>query len=124
MFLSGIFIKNPIITANMFYLNEHRKNPDCLSDVLPWAAFVAPAVIMNKDGSFQTTIKYRGPDLDSVTEEELLVNAAQINNILRRLGTNFALFFDAHRIIANDYPDSTFPDPISALIDHKRREAF
>lgn len=108
----------------MFYVNEHRKNADRLSDVLPWAAFVAPAVIMNKDGSFQTTIKYRGPDLDSVTDEELLVNSAQINNILRRLGTNFALFFDAHRIIANDYPDSRFPDPISALIDEKRKDAF
>ncbi len=108
----------------MLYLNEHRKTPDRLCDVLPWAAFVAPAVILNKDGSFQTTIRYRGPDLDSVTQEELLVNSLQLNNILRRLGSNFSLFFDAQRVASNDYPEGDFPDPVSRLIDQNRKHAF
>lgn len=108
----------------MIDLREHRKNPDRLTDVLPWAAMVASDTILNKDGSFQSTIAYRGPDLDSSTEEELVVKAAHVNNVLRRLGTGWAILAEAQRNVSNIYPDSTFPDPISALIDYERKDAF
>ncbi len=108
----------------MLDIREHRKNPDRLSDVLPWAALAAPDVVLNKDGSFQTTVRYRGPDLDSSTEEELLVKAAHINNVLRRLGSSWAIYAEASRDIAQPYPDSEFSDPVSALIDEERRIAF
>ena len=36
------------------------------------AALVAPGVILNKDGSFQRTARFRGPDLESATEAELI----------------------------------------------------
>lgn len=71
----------------MLNFTEYRKVPDRLSDVLPWAALIAPGVILNKDGSFQATIRYRGPDLASSTQSELMVNTAQVNNILKRLGS-------------------------------------
>lgn len=108
----------------MLDIREHRKNPDRLSDVLPWAALAAPDVVLNKDGSLQATVRYRGPDLDSSTEEELLVKAAHINNVLRRLGSSWAIYAEASRNPALTYPESSFPDPISALIDEQRRDAF
>src|SRR3546814_9139691 len=46
------------------------------------------------------------------------------NNALRRLGSGWALFFDAERIEALGYPDSTFPDPASWLVDEERRAHF
>ena len=55
----------------MMYLGEHRTKPDRLSDLLPWAALVAPGVVLNKDGSFLRVIKFRGPDLDSSTEPQV-----------------------------------------------------
>ena len=79
----------------MLDLREHRKVPDRLSDLLPWAAFVTPGVVLNKDGSLQATLKYRGPDLESVTEEILAINSSHLNNVLRRFGSSYSLFFEA-----------------------------
>ncbi len=46
-----------------------------LADFLPWAALVAPGAVLNKDGSFQRTAKFRGPDLDSAVAAEWLRTA-------------------------------------------------
>jgi len=53
-------------------LSEYRNKPAQLADYLPWAALIAPGVILNKDGSFQRTLRFRGPDLDSSTPSELI----------------------------------------------------
>jgi type IV secretory pathway VirB4 component len=42
-------------------LSEYRRTEKRLADYLPWACLVAPGVILNKDGSFQRTLRYRGP---------------------------------------------------------------
>ena len=108
----------------MLNLVEYRKRPALLADYLPWACLVAPGVILNKDGSFQRTVRFRGPDLESATEAELVVTCARINNVLRRFGSGWALFLEAERHVARDYPDADFPDPVSRLIDEERRAAF
>ena len=51
----------------MLSLREYRNKADRLADFLPWAALVAPGVVLNKDGSFQRSARFRGPDLDSAT---------------------------------------------------------
>lgn len=108
----------------MMNLAEYRKRPSLLADWLPWAALVAPGVVLNKDGSFQRSAQFRGPDLDSATQGELVAVAARVNNALRRLGSGWALFVDAERTEAADYPDSAFPEPLSWLVDEERRAAF
>ena len=108
----------------MLNLREFRPNAYRLADWLPLACLVAPGVVLNKDGSFQRTIGYRGPDLDSGTESELMSVVSRVNNVLKRFGSGWALFFDATRIPAIEYPRSQFPDPVSWLVDEERREAF
>lgn len=108
----------------MLNLAEYRHRPDRLADHLPWAALVAPGVILNKDGSFQRTLRFRGPDLESATEAELISACARANNVLKRFGTGWALFFDAERRAASAYGDSGFPDAASWLVDQERRAAF
>jgi type IV secretion/conjugal transfer VirB4 family ATPase len=108
----------------MLNLTEYRKRPALLADWLPWAGLVAPGVALNKDGSFQRTARFRGPDLDSATQGELVATSARLNNALRRLGSGWALFVDAERREAADYPNSSFPEPLSWLIDEERRAAF
>jgi type IV secretion system protein VirB4 len=105
-------------------LREYRARADRLADHLPWAALVAPGVVLNKDGSFQRTLAFRGPDLESATEAELVSACARANNVLRRFGTGWALFFEADRREAAAYPDSAFPDAASWLVDCERRAAF
>ena len=108
----------------MLNLREYAETPKLLADYLPWACLVAPGVVLNKDGSFQTTFRYRGPDLESSTEAGLVAITARVNNVLRRFGSGWALFFEAVRVEAHDYPDCTFPDAVSWLIDpdHPRRQ--
>ncbi|WP_445216097.1 conjugal transfer protein TrbE [Bradyrhizobium sp. Pa8] len=108
----------------MLNLREFRSQAHRLADWLPWACLVAPGVVLNKDGSFQRTIRYRGPDLDSATEAELMSVTSRVNNVLKRFGSGWALFFDATRIGASEYPRSQFPDAVSWLIDEERRAAF
>ena len=108
----------------MLNLREYRNGADRLADHLPWAALVAKGVVLNKDGSFQRTLRFRGPDLESATEAELISVCARANNALRRLGSGWALFFDAERVEALGYPASTFPDPASWLVDEERRAHF
>lgn len=108
----------------MLKLVEYRTRVDRLADHLPWAALAAPGVILNKDGSFQRTFRFRGPDLESATDAELVSICARANNALRRFGSGWALFFDTERIEALDYPKSQFPDAASWLIDQERRAAF
>lgn len=108
----------------MLNLAEYRAAPTLLADYLPWACLVAPGVVLNKDGSFQRTARFRGPDLESATPAELVAACARINNVLRRFGSGWALFFEAHRRMAQDYPRSAFPDPVSALVERERKAAF
>ncbi|KQB58313.1 MULTISPECIES: conjugal transfer protein TrbE [Acidovorax] len=108
----------------MLNLTEFRQRPALLADWLPWAALVAPGVVLNKDGSFQRTARFRGPDLDSATPGELVATTARLNNALRRLGSGWALFVEAERREAAGYPDSAFPEPLSRLVDEERRAGF
>ncbi len=108
----------------MFNIREFRKEPDRLADFLPWAALVAPGVVLNKEGSFQMTYSYRGPDLESSTDSELIIISEQINNALKRLGSSWSIFFEAQRKRSRGYPDSEFPCLVSSSIDHERRELF
>ncbi|MEZ5704763.1 MAG: conjugal transfer protein TrbE [Burkholderiaceae bacterium] len=108
----------------MLNLSEYRQRPALLADWLPWAGLVAPGVVLNKDGSFQRTARFRGPDLDSATEGELVATTARLNNALRRLGSGWALYVDAERRPAADYPHSVFPEALSWLVDEERRAAF
>ncbi len=108
----------------MLNLAEYRSRSDRLADHLPWAALVAPGVILNKDGSFQRSFAFRGPDLESATEAELVSVCARANNALKRLGSGWALFFEAERRPAPGYPDGRFPDAASWLVDAERRAGF
>ena len=108
----------------MLNLAEYRTRPALLADWLPWAGLVAPGVVLNKDGSFQRTARFRGPDLDSATQGELIATSARLNNALRRLGSGWALFVEAERCEAADYPESAFAEPLSWLVDEERRAGF
>lgn len=108
----------------MMNLAEYRHSNARLADFLPWAALVDEGIILNKDGSFQRTAKFRGPDLDSAVPAELVGVVGRLNNALRRLGSGWAVFVEAQRHSAGAYPSNTFPDVASALVDAERRAQF
>ncbi|ODR90080.1 conjugal transfer protein TrbE [Sinorhizobium alkalisoli] len=108
----------------MMNLAEYRRSASRLADYLPWVALAAEGVVLNKDGSFQRTARFRGPDLDSAVAAELVAVASRINNAFRRLGSGWSIFVEAQRHEAATYPDSVLPDPASGLVDAERKADF
>ncbi|MBO9740846.1 DUF853 domain-containing protein [Xanthomonas axonopodis pv. begoniae] len=103
-------------------LPKYSNEPTDIGDVLPWAYLVAPGVVLNRNASLITTLRYRGPDLDSATKHELIAVSAQMNNLFRRLGDGWYFQIDAQRAPSTSYPSGEhFPDPMSYLIDEERR---
>ncbi|WP_342724128.1 conjugal transfer protein TrbE [Bradyrhizobium sp. B097] len=108
----------------MMNLAEYRRSNTRLADFLPWAALVDEGIVLNKDGSFQRSARFRGPDLDSAVPAELVAVAGRLNNALRRLGSGWAVFVEAQRHSAGRYPPDMFPDVASALVDAERKAQF
>lgn len=108
----------------MLDLRPYKRSGAKLSDYLLWAGLIAPGIVLNKDGAFQRTLTFRGPDLDSSTPSELMGVSARLNNALRRFGSGWCIHVEARRAAAPGYPSSTFPDGLSWLIDEERRAVF
>ena len=114
----------------MLFLREYRAKAERLFDHLPWVALIGPGLILNKDGGFQKTLGFRGPDLASSTDAGLLAARAQLNNALRRLGSRWCIHVEALRAGAQDYPAAPFqiPSPnsstTSAAQPSKRKAAI
>jgi type IV secretion system protein VirB4 len=88
----------------MFSLAPYAHTPNRLEDYLPWAMLVAPGVILNKDGSFQATARFRGPDVRSSTPEELVAFVGARQQCVPRLGHGWAIYIEADRREITDYP--------------------
>lgn len=106
------------------YRVRKENNVARLADDLPWAIFAAPGLVLNKDGSLQRTLRFRGPDLESSTKPSLVAAMARLNNALKRFGTRWSLHVEARRVRADSYPDLVTADPISQAIDLERRRRF
>lgn len=84
-----------------------------------------PAIVLNKDGSLQTTFSYRGPDLESSIKEQLGIITAQLSGAFQRLGTGWGFYFEAQRVASTSYPtDVYFPDELTKRLDEQRRKLF
>ncbi|MGP1585713.1 MAG: hypothetical protein ACTTH3_04260 [Schwartzia sp. (in: firmicutes)] len=82
-------------------------------------------VMVNKDGSLQATLMFRGPDLDSAIEEQLAIITIRLNALFASIGTGRVLFFEAQRVLSTNYAnDVYFPDPITKAIDLERKTLF
>lgn len=105
----------------MWNLREYRQHAERLSDHLPWAALIAPGVALNKDGSFLSTLRFRGPDVGSATRQELMAHRARLNNALSRLGSGWCVHVEAARQRAPEPASGTFSSSIAGQIEDERR---
>ena len=62
--------------------------PDCLADMVPWRAIVAPGVVVHKDRwqTLQRSYAVRGPDVMGLAREVQGSLMLQANNVLKKLG--------------------------------------
>ncbi|MDD2321978.1 MAG: conjugal transfer protein TrbE, partial [Geobacteraceae bacterium] len=99
----------------MLKLADYRSSAKGLPDLLPYAALVAPGVVLNKDGSFLAAWSISGQDTAGSTPEELAWVSRQVSNGVRMLGTGWMLHVDAIRSPHHAYPpleSGFFPDQV------------
>ena len=115
-------IINPPQKQSYFTLNA-----DSLADLLPWGYFAEGTdfpVMINKDGRFQTTFRFRGYDLDSSTVNQLTRAADILNNALKRLGSDWSFHVDAIRKKSRDYSTKKGIKSIPVYLLEVEREEF
>jgi type IV secretion system protein TrbE len=108
----------------MINLKQYREPTTRLPDYLPWAAIVAPGVVLQKDAILQKTYAFRGPDLSSSSRSELVSSVARLNNSLKRLGSGWSLFIEAQRFHTADYQSAEWKHPAAWLLDLERKQQF
>jgi type IV secretion system protein VirB4 len=109
----------------MLALKEFRDKAKGFPDLLNYALLPAEGILQGKDGALMASWYFRGPDTDSATPQERAIRAAQLNNLLIRLGSGMMLHCDAIRKPSIGYADSgAFPDPTSRLVDEERRQHY
>lgn len=114
----------------MYKLDSFTRKKNYLKYAMPYGIIVEekapnkPQIIINKDGSMQTTWAYRGPDLESAVPEQLGIITAQLNSAFMILGTSYVMYFEAQRRASTAYPQDTFPDAVTQAIDDERRDFF
>ena len=110
----------------MYRLDRFLWKREPLKNVMPWARIIRdPAIVVNKDGSLQTTFRYQGPDLDSAIPEHLSIITQQLNALFMSIDTGWVFYFEAQRIPSTNYPDGvTFSDPITKIMDDERKHFF
>lgn len=107
-------------------LREYRREPkrygsllnyDALDEALPWLMYL-------RDNSLLATMQLRGPDLESAEDHALVTQASQLNQIFRRFGSGWCLMSEARHVEVVDYPEASWPEPVSAAVDAERRQFF
>ncbi len=105
-------------------LREHRSSAAGLADLLNWAFLVDDGVVLQKDGSLLAGFRYAGPDMNAATPAELDALSRHVNDALLPFADAWMFHVDAIRRPAVAYPASTFPDPVTQLIDEERRATY
>ena len=106
-------------------LKNHASREQGLSDLLNFAHLFDDGVILNKDDSFVKTFLLKGPDLYSVSGEQLDGLTSVVNSMLLYLEDGWMVHVDEIRMPSQQYSErGYFPDSVSALIDDERREVY
>ena len=111
----------------MYYVKEFRQDVTRLADLLVWAGLIhgpCPTVCQNKDGMLMATLRYQAPDVAMLGEAQRVVYLAQLNRLLMRLGTGWALFADQWHEPTTAYPASPWTNPTACFVDASRRALF
>lgn len=105
-------------------LKEYSEEKGKLSSYVPWICLIDKGVILNKNGTLQKTLKYRGYDLDSSTVYELKNINAKLNDVIKRLGQGWSLNVEARRKRCTDYIEAENEILAIDIIEKERKLNF
>ena len=105
-------------------LKEYSEEKGKLSSYVPWICLIDKGVVLNKNGTLQKTLKYRGYDLDSSTVYELKNINAKLNDVIKRLGQGWSLNVEARRKRCTDYIEAENEILAIDIIEKERKLNF
>lgn len=105
-------------------LKEYNEEKGKLSSYVPWICLIDKGVVLNKNGTLQKTLKYRGYDLDSSTVYELKNINAKLNDVIKRLGQGWSLNVEARRKRCTDYIEAKNEILAIDIIEKERKLNF
>lgn len=104
--------------------NEYRKSGVLLTERIPWMYMGGPGVVIQKDGLFQKTYRYIGPDMDCVDMVAAEHHTDELGRAIMRLGTGWAIFFESQRSDIREYPTIEIDNPAGARFETEREAYF
>ena len=111
--------------AGYTYKKGPFQEPHTVSGLLNWAAIDRKLnVVLGKDASVFSVINFRGPDMASSTQSELVQFMAQLNGVIKELPTGFVLYFDAQRHKADKYDHARASVPLGQMMDDERADYY
>lgn len=99
-------------------------NRNILSDSINWLTITKNGIVLNKNGSYQKTFKYRGFDLISYTEEQIALLTERANNLMKRIEQNWSIHIEVIRKKASIFTNSKFEYLAGQIIENERKEHF
>jgi type IV secretion/conjugal transfer VirB4 family ATPase len=109
-----------------FDLREYRQRPRRVGSLLQWDALDpdTPWVLYQRNNTLLAVLSFRGQDMESAEDAVLVAQASQLNQTFRRFGGGWGLMSEARHQPVTAYPESHWPDRVSAAVDAERRAFF
>lgn len=103
---------------------DYEDSARSFGELVPWMVQISPHMIICKDGSLLVCYTFSG--IDSEGHEQFEIDSATrlIEHAMRVFDERNTLWFTVDRRKAYDYPESTFDNEISALVDAVWKDQF
>lgn len=110
----------------MLKLKEFRSAALAFPDILNYASFIEPGILLNKDGSLTAGFYYRAADISSSTINDRNSLSIKINTILTKLGNGWAVHIDCARIESENYinGETYYKAEIAKILEKERKDYF
>ena len=108
-------------------IREYTEEKSKLSYYVPFFSLIKrdnTLLMINKNGTIQKTLKFRGYDLNSSVKSEMIATTSSFNNILRKIGENYTFHVEAQRMKSKKYVSAEFKSKAAKLIDIEREQFF
>ena len=119
--------KREIPLTNYSQRTDIFKEYPSISNLLNWAytEYMSDYCVVHcTDNGMFTVLKFRGPDMDSSTSEEMLRYIADLNTIIKKFGTGYVLYFDVQRLRSTKYDKSEMPTMLLARMEEERASYY
>ena len=112
-----------MLNLRKFLLN-YEKGARSLAELVPWMILVRPDMVLNKDMSLLVCYAFEGIDSEGMEDQEIDRYAALVQHAYRNCNEHVTVWTTVVRRRTRDYPEGTFPDPISRFLDDEWKKTF